>query len=181
MENFISTLEVVKDYFTFRLNEASSLNNLKIDYFQSPIDQKLNYKQIVLFTIKKLAFEAELKNKECFDYYINYTLEKMNKNSTSNKTRIGEFSILINKLQDITQLLFNDKIVDWARIIALISFVSYLSYKFAWILMNKNIEATSACACTLIEWLTSYLTCKCGMWIECNGGWESFENYIDNN
>ncbi|RNA29895.1 Bcl-2 1 [Brachionus plicatilis] len=166
MEKCISSLEVVKDYFTFRLNESSNL--AKKDYFKS---SSLEGQKDVLNTIRMLCYEAETKNRENYDYYIGYTMEKL-ENLAKN-----DYCMLIQKLQDIANLLFNDNI-DWGRIISLLSFVSYFSYKYAW--LNKDLGRASACACKLIEWLTSYLTCKCGMWIECNGGWESFGNYMEN-
>lgn len=158
MEKCISSLEIVKDYFTFRLNESNNL--AKNDYFKNQTNHET--KRDIMNTIRMLCYEAETKNRENYDYYIGYTLEKLD-NLAKN-----DYCLLIQKLQDIANLLFSDNL-DWGRIISLISFVSYFSYKYAW--LNKDLGRASACACKLIEWLTSYLTCKCGMWIECNGGW----------
>jgi hypothetical protein len=157
MDKCISSLEVVKDYFTFRLNESNNL--AKNDYFKSI---ELQNQKDIMNTIRMLCYEAESKNRENYDYYIGYTLEKFDDLSKN------DYCSLIEKLKDIADLLFSDTI-DWGRIISLVSFVSYFSYKYAW--MNKDLSLASSCACKLIEWLTGYLTCKCGMWIECNGGW----------
>lgn len=166
MDKIISTLEVVKDYFTFRLNESSNLNKKANEYFADLSSQEIDCKSKIFNTIRMLSYESELKNHKTYDSYISYILDKLDDISKD------DFYFLILKLQDIANLLFSDNIIDWGRIISLISFVSYFSFKLAWI--HKDLSQASTCACKLIEWLTSFLTCKCGMWIECSGGWVGF-------
>lgn len=175
MEKCTSSLEIIRDYFTFRLNESHNLNKLysknSDDYFRIERESGDNAKIEILTTIRMLGFEAEQQNRDCYDNFINYLFSKIRLDELQN----NDFYFLVVKLQEVGNALFGHRGenngMDWARILAFISFVSYLSFKFAW--LSRDMTQTSACTCKLIEWLTSFLTCKCGLWIECNGGWVS--------
>jgi hypothetical protein len=157
----VSTLEIVKDYFRFRLNEGKNLAEQKSDYFSSIKFDDQSPSQKIFATIRQLAYNAELQNRECFDHYIKCTFEKIDDLKNINE--------LEKKLRGVAELLFNDNEISWSRIIIILSVVTYLTYKYAWI--QRDLVLISSFACRLIEWITSYFACKFGMWIECQGGW----------
>lgn len=159
-----SSLQIIKDYFMFRLNEWNKLSRtLPSDYFRS---RRLSTTTTdITFTFRALAYEGELFNRDEYDRFIDCVLF-----ARIDNVIIDDFFSLIVKLQQLGNVLFGDKRgVDWPRIVSFVSFVSYVSFKFA--RLNRDLKMASRCACKLIEWSTSYLTCKCGLWIECNGGW----------
>ncbi len=159
--NCVTTLEIVRDYFTFRLNEAKNLAEHKSDYFASVDLECLTPRDKIFATLRQLTYSAELKNRECFDRYINFTFNQIDD--------LKKLCELERKLQQVAESFFNDHEISWSRIIVILSFVAYMSYKYAW--MQRDLTLATACACCLVQWLTTYLACKFGMWIECQGGW----------
>lgn len=160
MTRCVTTLEVLKDYFMFRLNESTACRNAETS---EQIQADCKYvSPDALEMIRSLANEAEERHRECFDVYINEVFNESPKDTFE----------IIKKLQEIAEKLFEDNCINWGRLIALISFIGYFTYRYA--CQMQNIELASTFACKMIEWLTSYITCKAGMWIECNGGWVNF-------
>lgn len=148
MTRYVTTLEIVKDYFAYRLSNGQQ-------------DESSSCKQTssqVLVSFRKLAYRVENQQRHLFDEYLNKTLD----------VPLHEKEI-VEHVKNITSLVFDDNCVNWGRIVALVSFVAYVSLRYAR-LVNDLTNATSF-ACLLIEWLTFFITCKYGIWIECNGGW----------
>ena len=155
MTRCVTTLEVLKDYFMYRLNEVGGRG-------EPSIEQERENKYVsteALEMIRKLILEAEQKNHDCFDVYINESNCKLPQDTYE----------IIKSLQVIAEKLFEDNCINWGRLLALISFIAYYTYSYA--CSVPDINTASTFACKMIEWLTSYITCKAGMWIECNGGW----------
>lgn len=159
MTRYIATLEIIKDYFAYRLNtgeEGQENSNCKLE--------SKYVSQETLVSIRKLALKAEYEHRDCFDCYLNKILFEAN--LVNDKTIESK---ILQRAKEIANLLFEDNCINWGRIIILVSFITYLSYRYSCKVNNIN-KATSL-ACKLIEWLTSFITCKYGIWIECNGGW----------
>ena len=157
MTRCVTTLEVIKDYFMYRLNEIVGRTDATLE-----ADENKFVSSEALEMIRKLVLEAEHKNHECYDLYINESKCKLPQDTYE----------IIKNLQEIAEKLFSDKCINWGRLISLISFIGY--YTFSYACNVPDINTASTFACKMIEWLTSFITCKAGMWIECNGGWELF-------
>lgn len=165
MTRCILTLEVLKDYLLFRLNEkstgcCSTAAAIKSKIQSEPCNCKY-VKSESLEMIRILAMEAEVKNREIYDNCITYQLIEYKK----------DYNLIAKNIQNTGEKLFDDNCINWGRIIAFISFLGYYNYRFACCI--QNYELASAFSMTLIEWFTYFLTCKVGMWIEANGGWVS--------
>ena len=158
MTRCVTTLEVLKDYFMYRLNDVSGCGESALQ----PENESKFVSNEALEMIRKLILEAEQKHHECFDIYINESKCKLPQDTYE----------IIKSLQDIAEKLFEDNCINWGRLLALISFIAYYTYSYACAVPDINTASTFACK--MIEWLTSYITCRAGMWIECNGGWVSF-------
>lgn len=164
MTRYITTLEIIKDYFAFRLNTT---DEVKDPYQNISINCKADCKFVspeTLISIRKLALKAECEHRESFDCYLNKMLFETKIIMDQNcETKI------LNQIKDIANMVFEDNCINWGRIIIIISFLAYLSFRYS--CKVNSISKASSLACKLIEWLTSFITCKYGIWIECNGGW----------
>jgi hypothetical protein len=160
MTRCITTLEIVKDYFTYRLNTDEIIDFESAKLNESTTNCKfVRYETLLAF--RKLGLKAEQANRECFDRYI----EKLLNDEEHSDRKI------FKSLKDIADILFEDNCINWGRIVILVSFCTYFTFKYSCKVNNMN--KASKFACKLIEWLTTSITCKFGIWIECNGGWVS--------
>jgi hypothetical protein len=68
--------------------------------------------------IRKLVLEAEQKNHECYDLYINESKCKLPQDTNE----------IIKNLQEIAEKLFGDECINWVRLLSFISFIEYYTY-----------------------------------------------------
>ncbi|RNA32333.1 apoptosis regulator BAX-like [Brachionus plicatilis] len=173
MTRYITTLEIIKDYFAFRLN---STDEVKDPYQNISKNCRADCKFVrpeTYLTIRKLALKAECEHRESFDCYLNKMLFETKILMDENcETKI------LNQIKEIANMVFDDNCINWGRIVIIISFLAYLSFRYS--CKVNSISKASSLACKLIEWLTSFITCKYGIWIECNGGWEKLSIKQDN-
>ena len=158
MAKCMSTLEVIRDYIMYRLNESDSCREAQAKAQTNKCDCRYST-QDSCNKIRAYAIEAETTNKKTFDSFINEILD-------NNSLECYE---IIQKLQEVADGLFQDQCINWGRLVALISFIAYFAYRY--VVQMQDIEVAGVFTCKLLEWFTSYITCKAGMWIECNGGW----------
>lgn len=164
MTRYITTLEIIKDYFAYRLNASDDVKDScqKINEI-CKTDSKYISRE-TLISIRKLALKAEYEHRESFDCYLNKILFETNILMSDECE-----SKIMNQVKDISNMLFDDNCINWGRMIILISFLTYLSFRYS--CKVNSISKASSLACKIIEFLTWFITCKHGVWIECNGGW----------
>jgi hypothetical protein len=192
MTRYVTTLELVKDYFAYRLNTGENYESAESTSNENIQECRYISKDLVV-SFRRLAIRAENENRECFDLYLEKILfdkhlsnnQYYNNNhqatttsasdynsqqsNTESSTKMSFENRILNKAKQITDLVFDDNCINWGRITILISFFAYLTFKYT--CKVNNLKSASSLACKLIEWLTFYITCKYGIWIECNGGW----------
>ncbi|CAF0791422.1 unnamed protein product [Brachionus calyciflorus] len=173
MTRYITTFEIIKDYFTYRLNTADDEKDCQSITKNCKPESKY-VSQETLISIRKLAIKAENDHRESFDCYLNKIL-------FDTKILLDENceTKIMNQVKDITNMLFDDNCINWGRLIILLSFTTYLTFRYS--CKVNSINKASSFVRKLMEYLTSFITCKYGIWIECNGGWKLLDMSLERN
>ena len=176
MTRCIINLAVLRDYFAHRLNTADLCPSSPESTLVRDSDDDETTATATLLAFRECCLRAESEHRPLFDSYLDkmVLLGKEDTAEEESRAHLGRRSrSLLKGVRELAERVFEDGRVNWGRICIVCSFGAYVAFRYACGKAGGEAERASRLACKLLEWLALFVTCRLGIWIECNGGWVS--------